>query len=99
MDEGLLSPPGIPHTLKIATSWGSYLEGQGDLLGRLIMGVIGVTIWVVGVINLLTSPPDPPSKSRKIFSIQRKVLGSSCSGHAMSAGPQGWQLQGNHVPR
>ena len=28
------------------------LEGQGDLVTRLIMGIIGVTIWVIGVINL-----------------------------------------------
>ena len=34
-----------------------YLEGQGDLVSRLIMGIIGVTIWVIGVINLLTKSP------------------------------------------
>ena len=34
-----------------------YLEGQGDLVTRLIMGIIGVTIWVIGVINLLTKSP------------------------------------------
>ena len=40
------------------------MEGQGDLVTRLIMGIIGVTIWVIGVINLLTkSPPDPPSSN------------------------------------
>ena len=37
-----------------------YLEGQGDF-NRLIMGIIRVTIWVVGVITLLTKSPDPPS--------------------------------------
>ena len=26
----------------------TYLEGQGDLGSRLIMGIIGVTIWVIG---------------------------------------------------
>ena len=36
-----------------------YLEGQGDLLSRLIRGIIGVTIWVIGVINLLTKSPLP----------------------------------------
>ena len=35
----------------------SYLEGQGDLVSRLIMGISGVTIWVIGVINLLTKSP------------------------------------------
>ena len=35
-----------------------YLECQGDLVHRLIIGIIGVTIWViVGVINLLTKSP------------------------------------------
>ena len=38
---------------------GSYLEGQGDLVSGLIMGIIGVTIWVIGVINLLTKSPRP----------------------------------------
>ena len=33
------------------------LEGQGDLVSRLIMGIIGVTIWVIGVIDLLTKSP------------------------------------------
>ena len=27
------------------------------------MGIIGVTIWVIGVINLLTKSPDPPSRA------------------------------------
>ena len=26
------------------------------------MGIIRVTIWVIGVINLLTKSPDPPSR-------------------------------------
>ena len=34
-----------------------YLEGQGDLVTRLIMGIIGVTIWVIGVSNLFTKSP------------------------------------------
>ena len=36
-----------------------YLGGQGDLVSRLIMGIDGVTIWVIGVINLLTKSPWP----------------------------------------
>ena len=35
----------------------SCLEGQGDLISRLIMGIIRVTIWVIVVINLLTKFP------------------------------------------
>ena len=31
-----------------------YLEGQGDLVNGFIMGTTRVTIWVVGVMNLLT---------------------------------------------
>ena len=34
-----------------------YLEGQGDFVSRLIMLVIRVTIWVIGIINLLTKSP------------------------------------------
>ena len=30
------------------------LEGQEDLVSRLIVRIIRVTIWVTGVINLLT---------------------------------------------
>ena len=33
------------------------LGGQGDLISRLIMGIIGVAIRVIGVINLLTKSP------------------------------------------
>ena len=34
-----------------------YLEGHGDLITRLTMGIIGVTMWVIGVINLLSKSP------------------------------------------
>ena len=34
-----------------------YLEGQGDLVSRLIMGINRVTIWVIGVIDRLTKSP------------------------------------------
>ena len=37
---------------------GAYLEGQEDLVTRLRMGIIGVTIWVIRVIDdLLTKYP------------------------------------------
>ena len=35
----------------------TYLEGQGDLVTGLLMGIIEVTIWVIGVTNLLTKSP------------------------------------------
>ena len=34
-----------------------YLEGQGDLVSRLITRITRVTIWVIGVINLVTKSP------------------------------------------
>ena len=33
-----------------------YLEGQGDLVSRLI-GIIRVNVWIIGVLNLLTKSP------------------------------------------
>ena len=35
------------------------MEGQGDLVSGLIMGITRVTIWVVGIMNLLTKSPSP----------------------------------------
>ena len=32
-----------------------YLDGQGDLVSRLIAGIIGLTIRVLGVLNLRTT--------------------------------------------
>ena len=47
---------GSKHELQGQKTW--YLEGQGDLVSRLIMGIIGVTIlWVIGIIILLTKSP------------------------------------------
>ena len=37
------------------------LEGQGDIRSRLTVGIIRVTIWVIGVLTYLLSSPDPPS--------------------------------------
>ena len=34
-----------------------YLEGQEDLVSRLIIGISRVPLWVMGVINLLTKSP------------------------------------------
>ena len=38
-----------------------YLGGQGDLVSRLVRGIVRVTMWVIGVINYLLSPHNPPS--------------------------------------
>ena len=35
----------------------SYLEGQGDLVSRLVTEISRVITWVTGVINLLTKAP------------------------------------------
>ena len=37
----------------------AYLEGQGDVVIRLITGVSGVTLWVIGVVFLLAKSPRP----------------------------------------
>ena len=34
-----------------------YLGGQGDLVSRLVMGIDGLTIWVIGKNDLLTKSP------------------------------------------
>ena len=44
------------YRLRICCTLG-YLEGQGDLVSSLIRGISRVTIWVIGVINLLTKTP------------------------------------------
>ena len=36
---------------------GHYLEGQGDTVSELIMGITRATIWVIGVITLPTKSP------------------------------------------
>ena len=43
------------------------MEGQGDLVSRLIMGiprVLGLLYGLYGLLTYLLSPPDPPSKQR-----------------------------------
>ena len=34
-----------------------YLEGHGDLVSGLMIGILGLTMRVIGVINLLTKSP------------------------------------------
>ena len=47
----------LPRVSTSMRPGGPYLEGQRDLASRLITGIIRVTIWVIGVINLLTKSP------------------------------------------
>ena len=42
--------------------WGVYLEGQGDLVSRLITPITHVVTPFIPIINLLTRSPDPPSR-------------------------------------
>ena len=37
------------------------MEGQGNFLSRLIVGITGIDIGMEGVILILRSPPDPPN--------------------------------------
>ena len=34
-----------------------YLDSHGDLVSRLIIGIIGIIIWVIGLFNILTKSP------------------------------------------
>ena len=66
LDLGLATGPDLSRNVDAAPVTGlkfeasrkcpvsTYLGGQGDLVSRLIMGINGVTIWVIGVTNLLT---------------------------------------------
>ena len=59
--------PSVPYILRYGDAGGdytsdklacnAYLEGQGDLVSRFIMGISRVTIWVLGVFNPLTKSP------------------------------------------
>ena len=44
----------VGHPLGV---WQILLDGHGDLVSRLIIGIIGVIIWLIGLINLLTKSP------------------------------------------
>ena len=52
----------IEHAL-FFVSLGFYLEGRGSLVSRLMMGIIGLISWLVGAINHLLIPLDPPYPS------------------------------------
>ena len=59
--------PGSTNTIVVWSTLhserGLYWEGHGDVVSRLIMGVIRLLIWLIGAINLLTKSPKPPSTS------------------------------------
>ena len=46
-----VTPPPVPRT------GGPHLDGQGDLVSGLILGISRVITWVIGVINLLSKSP------------------------------------------
>ena len=50
----LQNPGQIAAVRRILSTGVSYMGGQWDLISRLIMRIIGVIIWVIGVISLLT---------------------------------------------
>ena len=54
------------------------LEGQRDLVSRLVMGITGLTICLQEILTYLLSPPDPPSilSTKKQKKTVEKTLGS-----------------------
>ena len=40
---------------------GAYLEGQGDLVSRVITPITQIVSPIIPIINLVTKSPDPPS--------------------------------------
>ena len=61
-----------------------HLEGHGDLVSRLRMGISRDTIWVIGVINVLTKPPDPPSNGSRTLSMVNTYGGVTTDGSHFS---------------
>ena len=49
------------HSYRVSRGLG--LRVQGDLVSRLIMGIIGRIMWVIRGYEPILSPPDPPSKA------------------------------------
>ena len=39
------------------------MKSKGDLVNMLVSRIARVTIWVIGVINLLTKSPGPANKT------------------------------------
>ena len=72
-----------------------YSEGPGDLVSRLIMGIIRATIWVMGIMKLLTKSPDPPSRLWGFYLRLRKLLLDRVSGCSVEG--VGFQIQGSRL--
>ena len=56
----------VPFTsLKVwdSTRHKTHLEGQGDLVSRLITPITHIVTLIIPIISLFTKSPDPPSKS------------------------------------
>ena len=54
MGLALPSSPCEPEPWEDLNCGSKYMEDEGDLVGGFIMGVTEVTIWLIGVMNLLT---------------------------------------------
>ena len=69
----------------------AYLEGQGNFITGLKMGIVRVTTWVMGVINpYLLSPPDPPSNGQPVPSKCSPSASSVRQAHASSVWSERW---------
>ena len=57
----IFTHPNDRHRLLACTkdAWQECLEGHADSASRLIKGIIGVILWFVGVIRILTRSPCP----------------------------------------
>ena len=80
-----------------------YLEGQGDLVTGLLMGIIGVTIWVIGVTNLLTKFPLTlqvnPKLGQPLFRNSHIVPSSAGPCLAMAPGPASVRRPTEGIPK
>ena len=54
---GVLQDPVDTRKFGRSREFKVHLEGQGDFVRRFRIGIIKVTVWVIGVINLLTTSP------------------------------------------
>ena len=54
----MITYPTALRPLRLTSLWFRvYLEGQGHLVSRSMMGIVRTAIRVIGVINLLTKSP------------------------------------------
>ena len=73
-----------------------YLEGHGDLVSRVVIGVTGVIIWLMGVINLLSKSPCPSKYSAgkdeaaQTFPARISGAAASVANSALALGGSAW---------